>query len=132
MKKSLVMIALAAVSVAPVFAGTTVTTQPQPQQQQPAKKEEKPAPVEVKKIAGLTGDKDPTTKGLTGDKDQNAKKEMPATTTTKPKLMLIADEKPSCCPSGMDKKDMSGEKKDAQKTPAQTPAKTTAPKVALA
>ena len=113
MKKSLVMLALATVSFAPVFAGTTAATQPQPQSQQqptPAK------PVETKKIAGQADDKTaPTT---------------PTTPTTKPKLVLVADEKPSCCPT--DKKDMSADKKDGQKTPAQTPAKTTAPKVALA
>lgn len=115
MKKTLVMLALATVGFAPVFAAApAAATQKQPQQQpesqQPASK-----PVEVKKISGQADEK----------KTPSTPAQTPAS-TSKPKLVLIADEKPACCPS------CPAEKKDGQKTPAQTPAKSAAPKVALA
>ncbi len=119
MKKTLVMLALSTVGFAPVFAAAPATTPaPEKETQQPATTQITPAkPVEIKKIVSQADDKTtPTT--------------TPATPTTKPKMVLIVDEKPCGCPT--DKKDCSVEKKDGQKTPAQTPAKATPAKIALA
>ena len=121
MRKTLVMLALSTVSIAPVFAGAPATNQTQPQQQTPS--QQTPAkPVEMKKLAG---------QAVAGQADDKKTPVTPATpATAKPKLVLVADEKPCNCPT--DKKDMSADKKDGQKTPAPTPAKATPPKVALA
>ena len=121
MKKTLVTLALSTVGFATAFAAAPATT-PQTQPQQPASAQTAAKPVEVKKIAGKADEQkspaNPTTPGTPGT---------PAATPAKTKLALVADEKPGVCPT--DKKDCA---KDGQKTPAQTPAKTTPPKVALA
>jgi hypothetical protein len=133
MKKTLVMLALSTVGFAPVFAAATT---PQTQPQQPASAQQTPAKtVEVKKIAGQTSDqKTPATpsevKKIAG---QTSDQKTPTTpvTSNKTKMVLVAAEKPCNCPT--DKKDLAVDmKKDDQKTPAQTPAKTTPAKVALA
>jgi hypothetical protein len=106
MKKTLVMLALSTVGFATVFAAAPVTT---PQPLQPASAQQTPAnPVEIKKIAGQTNDQ-----------------KTPVTPTTKPKLVLVVDEKPACSASQTDKK-------DDQKTPVQSPVKATPAKIALA
>ena len=109
MRKTLAMLALVASGFA--FADAPASTQPQPQTQgqQPANKTPVAKPAEIKKIAAKT------------DEEQ---------TPEKPKMILVADEKAGCC-CPTDKKETSGDNKDAQKAP-QAQVKTTAPKIALA
>jgi hypothetical protein len=116
MKKTLVLLALAATGFA--YANAPTAKPEQPQTQQPsATGAAKPKPVEVKKMAMTQKDEEKPTAG-----------EKPACPSCpeKPKAKLIADEK-GCgcqCPTG---------KKEEPKTAtAQTPVKTNAPKIALA
>ena len=102
MKKILALLALATSGFAPAFADAPVCAKPETQQ--PVAPQTTPSkPVEVKKIAAIA------------DEEQG--------TPEKPKMMFASDEVACCCPS---------DKKEEQKTPAQTPVKTTAPKIALA